>query len=185
MNMAWTRGLTRFLKRILGAASLDTQTYEEVESDRTATGQAVLVIALSSIAGGVGPITVNPPGLQGLLIGTLAALVGWTAWAIVTYYVGTRIFPEPQTQADPGQLVRTIGFATAPGLLRLFGAIPGLAPVVFVVTSIWMLAAMVVAVRQALDYTTTVRAIGVCVAGWVLSIVVALVIGLFFAPPVY
>ena len=175
----------RFLKRILGAARLDARTYEDIEADRTSTGQAALVIVLSSVAGGIGPITVNPPGLQGLIVGTLAALVGWTAWAIVTYYVGTRIFPQSQTQADPGQLFRVIGFATSPGLLRVFGAIPGVARVVFVVASIWMLAAMVVAVRQALDYTTTARAIGVCVAGWVLSIVVALVIGLFFAPPVY
>jgi hypothetical protein len=175
----------RLVKRIWGAARLDAQTYEDVESDRTSTGQAVLVIVLSSVAGGIGPITGNPPGLQGLIIGTLAALVGWTAWAIVTYYVGTRMFPEPQTQADPGQLLRVIGFATSPGLLRVFGAIPGLARVVFVVASVWMLAAMVVAVRQALDYSTTARAVGVCVTGWVLSIVVALVIGLFFAPPVY
>jgi hypothetical protein len=148
-------------------------------------GQALLVIVLSSIAGGVGLITVNPPGLLGLIIGTVAALLGWTAWAVVTYYIGTRIFPEPQTQADPGQLLRTIGFATSPGLLRVFGAIPGLARIVFVVVSVWMLVAMVVAVRQALDYSTTARAVGVCVTGWLLSIVVALVIGLFFAPPVY
>lgn len=177
--------MIRLLQRISGAARLDARIYEDVEADPTATGQAVLVIALSSIAGGIGLITVNPPGLRGLIVGTLAALVGWTAWAIVTFYVGTRMFPEPQTQADPGQLLRAIGFATAPGLLRVFGAIPGLARVVFVVVSVWMLLAMVVAVRQALDYSTTARAIGVCVTGWVLSIVVALVIGLFFAPPVY
>ena len=183
--MAIERLVIQLLRRISGAARLDAQTYEDVESDPSSLGQAILVIVLSSIAGGIGPITTNPPGLQGLITGTLAALVGWAAWAIVTYYVGTRILPEPQTQADPGQLLRTIGFATSPGLLRVFGAIPGLARVVFVVASLWMLAAMVVAVRQALDYSTTARAVGVCLAGWLLSVVVALVIGLFFAPPVY
>jgi hypothetical protein len=175
----------RLLKRISGAARLDARTYEDVESDPTSTGQALLVIVLSSVAGGIGLMTVNPPGLRGLIVGTLVTLIGFTAWAFVTFYVGTRMFPEPQTQADPGQLLRAIGFATAPGLLRVFGVIPGLASIVFVVVSLWMLAAMIVAVRQALDYSTTARAVGVCVTGWVLSIVVALVIGLFFAPPVY
>jgi hypothetical protein len=104
---------------------------------------------------------------------------------MVTYYVGTRLLPQSQTRADAGQLLRTIGFAASPGLLRVIGIVPGLAVPVFVLTAFWMLAAMIVAVRQALDYSSTRRALAVCAAGWLLSLVIAMVIGLIFAPTVY
>ena len=38
---------------------------------------------------------------------------------------------------------------------------------VFMVAGIWMLIAMVIVVRQALDYKSTPRAIGVCIIGWI------------------
>ena len=158
---------------------------EEIESDPTSIGQAVLVILLSSLAAGVGLTPLNPPGVVGVVIGTVAALLGWSAWAVVTFYLGTRLFPEPQTRADPGQLLRTIGFSTSPGLLSVCGAIPGLAGPVFVLVSAWMLVAMVVAVRQALDYTSTARAVAVCATGWLLSLIVGMVIGFFFSPVVH
>jgi hypothetical protein len=106
------------------------------------------------------------------------------AWAALTYLIGTRLLPEPQTRADIGELLRTIGFASAPGLLRVLGAIPFIGPPIYAIAAIWMLLAMVVAVRQALDYTSTGRALAVCVLGWALSLVLAAVIGLVFAPSV-
>jgi hypothetical protein len=102
----------------------------------------------------------------------LAALVGWLVWAYLTYFIGTRLLPEPQTRADYGELLRTIGFASAPGVIRVFGIIPGLGPLIFLAASIWMLVAMVIAVRQALDFTSTPRAVGVCVIGWVVQAVI-------------
>jgi hypothetical protein len=112
------------------------------------------------------------------------ALMAWGAWALLTYQIGVRILPEPQTRADVGELLRTIGFASTPGLLRIFGALPGLTVPVFAVTAVWMLLAMIVAVRQALDYSSTRRAVAVCVLGWVLAIVFAMVVGFFFGPRV-
>ena len=90
--------------------------------------------------------------------------------------------PEPQTRADVGQLLRTIGFSAAPGMLRVFGIVPGASVAAFAITAIWMLMAMVVAVRQALDFTSTTRAIGVCVLGWTLAIGIAVTLGLLFGP---
>ncbi len=108
--------------------------------------------------------------------------MGWYVWAFLTYYIGTRLLPEPQTQADHGQLLRTIGFASAPGLIRVLGIIPGLAPIVFAVAGVWMLIAMVIAVRQALDYTNTWRAVGVCAIGWVVqAFILAVVFAMFGA----
>ena len=105
----------------------------------------------------------------------ILALLGWVTWAFLTYIIGTRLLAEPQTRADVGEMMRTLGFAQAPGLLRVLGGFPGVGPIVLSIASIWMLVTMVVAVRQALDYTSTVRAVGVCLVGWVLSIAINVV----------
>ncbi len=169
--------------RIARAGALDPAAYEEVEADTGATVQAALVVVLSSVGAGVGSLG-GGGGVPALLSGTIGGLVGWVAWAMLTYLIGTRVLPEPTTRANPGELLRTLAFATSPGLLRVLGALPGLRLAVFGVTSVWMLAAMVVAVRQALDYTSTSRAIGVCLIGWALSLAVAAIIGIAFAPVV-
>jgi len=90
----------------------------------------------------------------------------------LTYFIGTKLLPEPQTQSDPGELLRTIGFSSSPGLIRILGIIPGLGGVIFLLASLWMLVAMVIAVRQALDYTSTPRAVGVCIIGWVIQLLI-------------
>ena len=162
--------------RMLRAAKLDIALYEEVEHDEGALGQATTVVVLSAVAAGIGSLGIG--GLSGLVSGTLAALLGWYVWAFLTYYIGTRLLPEPQTRADHGELLRTIGFSSAPGLIRVAGIIPGLGEIVFMVAGVWMLVAMVIAVRQALDYTSTWRAIAVCAIGWVVQ---ALMLGLVYA----
>jgi len=92
------------------------------------------------------------------------------------------MLPEPGTRADIGELLRTTGFASAPGLIRVAGLVPGLASLVLLVAALWMLAAMIVAVRQALDYKSTGRAVLVCFVGWLVSIAIAVLIGLFTPP---
>lgn len=159
-----------FSDRMIRAAKLDVNLYEEVEADKDTMRQAMGVVVLSSLAAGVGSI--GTLGLGGILLGTLAALGGWYIWAWLTYFIGTRFLAEPQTEADLGQLLRTTGFSSSPGLIRVLGIIPGLGTVVFAVASIWMLVAMVIAVRQALDYTSTFRAVGVCVIGWIIQTVI-------------
>jgi len=163
-----------FKNRIIRAAKLDINLYEEVEADQGAMGQAMGVVVLSSLAAGIGGIAKG--GLGGILVGTITALVGWYIWAYLTYFIGTKLLPEPQTQSDPGELLRTIGFSSSPGLIRILGIIPGLAGITFFVASIWMLAAMVIAVRQALDYRSTLRAVGVCVIGWIVQLLVLAVL---------
>jgi hypothetical protein len=175
-NAAWEVTMNNFWDRIIRAAKLDVDLYEEVEADKGAMGQAMGVVVLSSIAAGVG--TIARGGLGGMLIGTILALVGWYVWAYITYFIGTKFLPEPQTKADYGELLRTIGFSSSPGLIRVLSIIPGLGPVVFLVASIWMLVAMIIAVRQALDYESTLRAVGVCVIGWIIQ---ALILMLLFS----
>lgn len=156
-----------FAERMVRAARLDVALYEEVEADKGAMGQATGVVVLSSLAAGVGVI--GNVGTEGIFWGTVAALVSWYIWAFLTYIIGTKVLPEPQTRADMGELLRTIGFSTSPGLIRVLGIIPFLTPIVFLIAAIWMLVAMVIAVRQALDYKGTGRAVAVCVIGWIVQ----------------
>lgn len=167
--------MSSFTERMIGAAKLDAAIYEEVEADTTATGQALLVVVLSSIAAGLSFVTIN--GVTGVIWGTLAAIVGWIVWAGITYLVGTKMLPEPQTKADMGELLRTIGFAMSPGILRIFGIIPVIGFLVNLVVMFWLLAAVVVAVRQALDYKSTGRAVGVCLIGFVVYVLAAVLFG--------
>ena len=161
--------MTDFGNRIFRAAKLDVALYEEVEADKSALGQAMSVVVLSSIAAGIG--NTSKTGLFGMLMMVLVALVGWYIWAYLTYFIGTKLLPEPQTKADHGELLRTIGFSSSPGLIRVLGIIPGMQSIVFPIAAIWMLVAMIIAVRQALDYSSTLRAIGVCAIGWIVQIV--------------
>jgi hypothetical protein len=180
--MATTTARTSFFVRMFGAMSLDPLIYEEVEADNSATGQAMAVVVFSSLAAGVG--ISGRAGFSAANAATVSAiaLLAWAAWALVTFEIGSRLMPEPQTRADVGELLRTLGFATAPGMFRVFGIIPSVTTPAFVITSIWMLLATIVAVRQALDYTTTARAVAVCGLGWALALAIAMALGLFFTP---
>lgn len=166
--------------RMLRAARLDVSLYEEVERDRAAMGQAMTVVLLSAVAAGLGSARTGGP--LALLVVAVIALAGWYVWAYLTYFIGTRILPEPRTRADHGELLRTLGFASSPGVLRILGIIPGLTALVSLVAAIWMLVATVIAVRQALDYTSTLRAVGVCIIGWLIqAVLLAVALALFGA----
>lgn len=177
--------MTTFPHRLMGASVLDIETYEEVEADRGATAQAFIVVLASSLAGGIGASGFFRDGhqiTQGIFIWSAISLVAWAAWALLVFEIGGRLLPEPDTRVDVGELMRTIGFSSAPGLLRVFGAMPELALPVFILTTVWMLVTMVVAVRQALDYRSTARAIAVCALGLALALMITLGFGLLAAP---
>lgn len=157
-----------FARRALRAARLDARLFEEVEDDPRATVQAAGVVVLAAVAAGVGS---GARGFGEIVVGTVAALVSWFVWAYLAYWIGTRLLPEPATHASHGQLLRTVGFASTPGVLRVLGVIGAVRGLVFLVAGIWMLAATVIAVRQALDYRSTWRAVGVSTIGWVVQAV--------------
>ena len=161
---------------MIGAARLRTETYEEVEADKSATLQALSVVLLVALAAGIGNL--GSGSVIAFVVGIVAALAGWAIWAWITYLVGTSILRTPETDANWGQLARTLGFAQSPGVLKVFGVVPFVGPVVFAVVSIWQLVAMVIAIRQALDYTSTMRAIGVAIIGF---IAYAVLTGILFA----
>jgi hypothetical protein len=163
--------MASFVDRVVGAARLDPKIYEEVEADPTAMGQAMAVVAASALASGIGSVSMGVTGAVGAVVG---GFVGWFLWAVVTWLIGTKLLPEPGTSADIGQMLRTIGFSAAPGMLNVLGIIPFIGALVSLVAAVWQLVAMVVAVRQALDYRSTGRAVLVCVIGWVFYLVVTI-----------
>jgi hypothetical protein len=173
-----------FFYRLMGAAILDAGAYEGIENDPRATGQAAMTVVLASVAAGVGAAGVYGPSVATLLTVSTLALVTWAAWAVLVLQIGARWLREPDTQADTGQLLRTIGFAASPGLLQVLAAFPRVAPFVFALTWLWMLAAMVVAVRHALDYRSSARAVAVCLLAAGLVVALAAVIGVLFGRPV-
>jgi len=158
-------GAHSLVDRMIGAARLDARIFEEVEADTSATRQALSVVLLVALATGIASMTTI--GLLGLLAGVVVAVAGWAIWAWIVYFIGTKILSEHETHADWGQLARSLGFAQSPGVLRVFGVVPGVGDIIFLVVSVWMLVSMVIAVRQALDYTSTLRAIGVVLIGFI------------------
>ena len=170
---------SQFVDRIFRACKLDVNLYEEVEADKSATVQAALVVILSSLAAGVGALHL---GASNFLIAPLLSLLSWYIWAYLIYFIGARLFPEPNTKADHGQLLRTIGFSSAPGLIRVFGFTPELMSITFIGAGIWMFIAMIIAVRQALDYQSTWRAVGVVVIGFLVQAIVLIMLLRIFGP---
>tara|TARA_B110000438_G_C15762506_1_gene627998 strand:+ start:147 stop:686 length:540 start_codon:yes stop_codon:yes gene_type:complete len=167
-----------FQNRIIRATKLDSNLYEEVEADKSAQGQAMAIVVITSLATGIGLYETG--GFSGIITGTIAAIISWYVWAYLTYIIGTKLLPEPQTESDLGELLRTIGFASSPGLFRVLCVIPGIGMLVYSLSSLWMLVAMVIAVRQALDYNSTLRAIAVCLIGYIFQILAIVLIFSFF-----
>lgn len=162
------------IDRMLRAARLDAHLYEEVEHDTSATGQAMMVVVITSLAAGIGTITAT--GIWGLVAGVLGGLLGWVILSGLTYFIGVTLLKTPHTDATWGQLLRTIGFAQSPGMLAVFGFIPWIGAVILFGTGVWVLVAVVIAVRQALDYTSTIRAVLVTLAGWAVLFVLSRVV---------
>jgi Yip1-like protein len=183
--MASTTVRNSFLQRLVGAAALDRAIYEEVEADRAATVQAFTIVVLSSLAAGVGARGFAEVSAAGTFFISALALVAWATWALLTFEIGSRLMPAPQTRVDVGELLRTIGFGTTPGVLYALGIMPAVAVPVFVVVSAWIVVATTVAVRHALDYQSTARAVAVCALGWALAIAIAFVLGVAFGPRLY
>jgi hypothetical protein len=155
---------TSIIPRMIRAARLESSLYEEVEHDRDATRQAALVVAGTSIAAGIGGGFAL--GVSGLIFITLASLIGWALYAWLTYFIGTRLLAGPDTEADWGELARALGFANSPRALLIFGLVPApaLVELLALIVVIWVLIATVIAIRQALDFSTG-RAIGTAIVG--------------------
>ena len=161
------------IRRMKGAALLDVSVYEEVEADQTATTQAAIVVAIVAVAQAIGA---SGEGGRGIIGGLVAAVVGWLLWAGITYLIGDKVLGGTATW---GELLRTIGLAQTPGVFYLLAVIPILGGLVRIAVSIWVLIAGIIAIRQALDFSTG-KAVLTAVLGWLAVAIPALLLGWMF-----
>lgn len=162
--------------RVIGAMRLQPSTFEEVEHDAAATSQAAMVVAAVAVAGVLASI--RHITIPAALITVVVQLIGWVIGSFVVLLVGTKLFPGKNTEADLGQMLRTMGFAQSAGLFNVLGIIPFLGVLIQFAVAIWILVAMVIAVRQALDYDDTIKAVIVCVVAWLIMVMVTFIAGL-------
>jgi len=171
-------GGNSLVQRMIGAARLDVPTYEEVEHDEKAMPQAAIVVVLASLAAGIGALG-NDDRAAGFISGLVSSLLGWVIGAALVYVVGTRLLAGANTQANFGQVARTLGFSNTAGLLAVFGFIPILGPLLAFIGAILVLIASIIAIRSALDISTG-RAIAVAIASFVVALIVAAIIAAIF-----
>lgn len=159
------------LERIIGVLKLDVNTYEEIEADESALTEAIIVVSIVAVIGGLigGGISAALGGsFVGSFLSTLLnAYIGWVVWAAVTYFVGTQFFGG---QATMGEMLRVLGYAQAPGILRIIPVCGSF------VGWLWSIATGFIAIRQGLDVDNT-KALLTIVIGWVAVFVVSLIIG--------
>jgi len=166
-----------FISRVIRALLLDINLYEEVENDKSSIWQSMIVVFLASLAAGV--YTYNLGGGKGLIVGTVLAFAGWIVMSFLIYLVGTKLFPGTETKSDIGEILRVLGFAGAPGIFLLVALLPVIRNFVWIVILviwIWRLVAMIIAVRQALDFKSTWSAIWVCVIGLIAYLLVYIIL---------
>jgi hypothetical protein len=162
-----------FVDRIIGAVRLDAATYEEVEHDSNATGQAVAVVAIVSILSGIG--STREGGTGALIGGVIAALVFWAIYALFVYVVGVYILRSPETSATFEQVLRPLGFSYAPSALAILGLIPAIGALIVFVASLWSLVASIVAIRQSLEVSTG-RAVAIAIVAFLAMVIVLVLV---------
>ena len=159
--------MSRFLDRLFRAARLDAGLYDEVAADTKAMFQAMMAVFIYSAATAYGNF--GRAGVSGINFGMITTLFGWYVWAFSSYFIGVRLLSEAQVSVDRKAVLRALSFATSPGLIRLLGLIPGMSGAVFLISSVWMIVASSVALKQALGFESTSRAVVACIIGWIIS----------------
>ena len=174
--------MTGLPERMIGAMKADVKTLTEIEADPNALVQAITVIVIAGVAALIGNIW-RPGGLTGAIFGMVMSLIGYAVFAFLVFIIGTKLMPEPATKATFPETFRTIGFAAAPGVFNVLQIIPYLGPLVGFFVGIWSLVIAVIATREVLDYSSTGRAIIVCIiaAAVVMFIWMMMVIVMFGA----
>ena len=166
--------MASLVDRMAGVMKADVKTFQEIEADPTAIGQAVTVIVIAGVASLIGNIW--RVGVFGGAMALVANLIGYALWTLLVVLIGTKVMPEPTTKADFNQGFRVIGFTASPGVFNVLAIIPFLGPLISFAVWIWMIVVGVVAVREVLDYSNTGRAIIVCLIAAVICWIVLTVV---------
>lgn len=156
--------MTKFIGRLIRALKLDPLVYSEIKQDRSVLIQSLLLALISSIASGMG----NSGGYsEKILFLSLMFFGGWFFWSILIYVLGTKVFPEPETETSLIDIFRVTGFAATPGLLKILAFLPAFTGIILFGATVWMLGCTVVASKQALHYQSMPRAMGITLLSWI------------------
>ncbi len=163
------------LDRIVGVFKLDVATFESIEHDESATGQAGMIVLAVGVLSGLGSVAASSfIGGTGAAGGFLSSLLGtflsWFVWSFLTFFIGTRLFGG---EANMGEMLRVIGFAYTPQFLGIVPCLGGL------VGLVWSLAAAFIGIRQGLDISNGKTALTILVGLLVYVGVGILFYGLF------
>jgi Yip1 domain len=163
--------MAQIVDRMIRAAKLDASLFEEISRDESTMGEAVTVVVIVSVASGIGLALTGPLGLIG---GAISSLVSWFLWAWLAFFVGTVMVPDAGTNTDLASVMRVTGYASAPGVLSIFGLIPFFGGLASFIGSLWMLASFIVAIRVVMNFDSNGKAALVCIIGWVVKMVIAM-----------
>jgi len=180
----------QLLNRMMRAARLDNILYEEMETEREASGQAIMIALLVSAAAGLGMGITGIIGMKGplwflwgLLSGFFVALAGWLVWIAITYLVGTTVLRGHDKTIYFADFMGTLGYANSPGLVMLLCFVPMIGWGIILLAGIWILAAGMTAIRQTLEFDPG-RALATCLPGW-LVYMAGLLLVYFWLPSPY
>jgi hypothetical protein len=168
--------------RIMRAAMLDKDFYKEVESDTSLTQEALMIVVAVSVISGIGSflglLFVGKPGAAflALIVNSALGVANYYIWSYVTHFIGTNMFAG---DATPDELLRVLGYASAPRLLGVLGFIPCIGWLAALVGAIWALVAGFYGVREALDLDTTETLITVFL-GWLAVLIISLLVNSVF-----
>jgi hypothetical protein len=165
-------------QRMIGAAMLNPDAYEAVERDVRANKTALFIVIGTAIFAGIGGLTSD--GLGGLIGGVIAAIISWVLYAIAAYLIGTKVFKTRSTESTLGECLRTLGFAQTPSFFRILSGIPILGWIITIIVDIWVFVATIIALRQALDFTSTGRAVITAIVAWIVYIIPYLILVALF-----
>ena len=158
-----------FFNRLYRAARLEPGLFNEVMEDKKAMFQSMMAVFFYSMAVAYGIF--GRAGASAINFGMIVTLFGWYVWAISTYFISVRLIPERQTQVDRKSVLRALGFASSPGLICIMALIPDMSAAILLIAAVWMITAAVVALKQALNYSSTIRVVSACLIGGVISAV--------------
>lgn len=152
------------------AAKLDGSLFEEIINDPSTYAQSIWVVAILAMATGYGMF--GRAGVTAVNSCLVTTFFAWYFWAFSLYFVSTYLFRNSITKTDRKTIIRVVAFASAPGIFRLLGVIPQTSGILFIVTSLWIIAASVVGIKIAFKISHTGLAIFICTSTWLLSFIV-------------
>ena len=158
--------ISLFLNRVYRSIKIDPDVFDEVQKDKSATLPAAIVVLISSSAAGFGASNL---GMMNFFFAPILSLLSWFIWSYIVYFVGVKLFPDAKTKINQVNVLRAIGFSSAPGIIRALSFNQDLMTVTFIGSAFWMLACMVVAVRQTLNFKSLWKAFGVVIIAWLIQ----------------